>query len=170
MDKMRSTNDAFARVSVSASRTIDAPVERLWAEVANFNDVAKWHPDVTESRLEADATGTAAGNVRAIRLRDGTVVRERLLAIDPDRHEYVYSVLDGQLPLKAHRSSVAMRRLDAGRTEVTWEASFEPVGVPADALAAGVKSGVLELGLRGLADRVLCSDAPLDGRLANTLP
>jgi hypothetical protein len=106
-----------------------------------------------ESRLEAEATGTVAGNVRAIRLRDGTAVRECLIAIDPDRHEYVYSVLDDQLPLKAHRSSVAMRRLDGGRTEVTWEASFEPVGVPADALAAGVKSGVLELGLRGLADR-----------------
>jgi hypothetical protein len=55
---------------------------------------------------------------------------------------------------KAHRSSVAMQRLDAGRTEVTWEASFEPVGAPANALAAGVKSGVLELGLQGLADRV----------------
>jgi uncharacterized protein YndB with AHSA1/START domain len=153
MDKIASTTDTSARVSVSASRTIDAPVERLWAEVANFNNVAKWHPDVTESHLEADATGTVAGDVRAIRLRDGTAVRERLLAIDPDRHEYVYSVLDGQLPLKAHRSSVAMLRLDAGRTEVTWEASFEPAGAPADTLAAGVKSGVLELGLQGLADR-----------------
>jgi uncharacterized protein YndB with AHSA1/START domain len=153
MDKMGLTTDTAARVSVSASRTIDAPIERVWAEVANFNNIAKWHPDVMESRLEAEATGTVAGNVRAIRLRDGTAVRECLIAIDPDRHEYVYSVLDDQLPLKAHRSSVAMRRLDGGRTEVTWEASFEPVGVPADALAAGVKSGVLELGLRGLADR-----------------
>ena len=35
------------------------------AEVANFNNVAKWHPDVTESRLKGDATGTVAGNVRA---------------------------------------------------------------------------------------------------------
>jgi uncharacterized protein YndB with AHSA1/START domain len=153
MDKVGSTTDTSVRVSVSASRVIDAAIERVWAEVANFNNVAKWHPDVIGSRLEADATGTVAGNVRAIRLRDGTAVRERLLAIDPDRHEYVYSVLDGQLPLKAHQSSVAMRRLDAGRTEVIWEASFEPVGVPADTLAASVKSGVLELGLQGLADR-----------------
>jgi uncharacterized protein YndB with AHSA1/START domain len=153
MDKMEPTTEASARVSVSAGRTIDASIERVWAEVANFNNVAQWHPDVTESRLEANATGTVAGDVRAIRLRDGTAVRERLVAIDPDRHEYTYSVLDGQLPLKAHRSSVAMRRLDPDRTEVTWEASFEPVGVAADVLAAGVKSGVLELGLRGLADR-----------------
>jgi uncharacterized protein YndB with AHSA1/START domain len=29
-------------VTVEASRIIDAPVERLWAEVANFNNVAAW--------------------------------------------------------------------------------------------------------------------------------
>jgi uncharacterized protein YndB with AHSA1/START domain len=149
MDK----TDEARRVTVSASRTIDAPLERVWAEVANFNNIAQWHPDVTESYLEADATGAAAGDVRAIRLRDGTVVRERLLAIDPGRHRYEYGVLDDQLPLRAHRSCVAMRAVDAGHTEVAWEASFVPAGAPADALAAGVKSAVLELGLQGLADR-----------------
>jgi uncharacterized protein YndB with AHSA1/START domain len=150
----RSPEGPSTRVSVSARRTIDAPIERVWAEVANFNNVAVWHPDVTESVLEAGATGTIAGDVRSIRLRDGSVVRERLLAIDPIQHQYVYSVLDGQIPVKAHRSSVTMQSLDGRQTAVTWEASFEPAGAPADVLAAGVKSGVLELGLSGLAERV----------------
>jgi hypothetical protein len=43
MHKTASTTDS-TRVSVGASRTIDSPVDRVWAEVANFNNVAKWHP------------------------------------------------------------------------------------------------------------------------------
>jgi uncharacterized protein YndB with AHSA1/START domain len=144
-------------VTVEASRIIDAPVERLWAEVANFNNVAAWHPDVTESQLErvdVEANSSKPGDIRVIKLRDGTVLRERLVEIRPETHHYVYSVLDGQLPLKEHISSVTMRVVDAHHTEVTWMATFVPVGAPPNVLAEGVRSGVIELGLRGLADRV----------------
>jgi hypothetical protein len=143
------------RVSVEASRIINAPAERLWAEVANFNNVAAWHPDVTESHLQdAGASGSNPGEVRVIKLQNGTVLRERLVAIEPEVHRYEYSVLDGQLPLKDHISSVSMRAIDVRRTEVIWKASFEPAGAPADALADGVRSGVMDLGLQGLEARV----------------
>ena len=148
-------------VTVEASRIIDAPIDRLWAEVADFNNIAAWHPDVTQSHLENASAGPAgahAAEIRVLTLRNGTVVRERLVAIDHKGHRYTYSVLDGQLPLKNHISSMAMRPLDAHRTEVTWSASFVPAGAPGDALADGVRSGVLELGLQGLSDRV--SKAP----------
>jgi hypothetical protein len=58
------------------------------------------------------------------------------------------------LPLKNHISSVSMRTVDEHHTEVTWKASFEPAGAPADALVEGVRSTVLELGLQGLEERV----------------
>jgi uncharacterized membrane protein len=143
------------RISVEASRIIHAPVDRLWAKVANFNNLPAWHPDVTESRLEGvGATGDKPGDIRALRLRNGTIVRERLIAMDSAAHRYEYSVLDGQLPLKNHLSSMSMRPLDAHTTEVTWKASFEAAGAPADTLAQGVRSNVLELGLQGLEEKV----------------
>lgn len=130
-------------------------MERLWAEVANFSNLAAWHPDVVESQMQdAGGTGSNPGEVRVLKLQNGTVVRERLISIDPEAHRYEYSVLDGQLPLKDHISSVAMRAIDAWHTEVIWKASFEPVGAPADVLADGIRSGVLELGLQGLETRV----------------
>ncbi len=58
-------------VTVESSLIIDAPVARVWAEVANFNNVAAWHPDVTESQLEAEATGHSPGEIRSIKLRNG---------------------------------------------------------------------------------------------------
>src|SRR5215467_102248 len=136
-------------VAVESSQIINTQIERLWAEVANFSNVAAWHPDVTESRLEDGNTGESGNNVgviRIIKLRNGAVLRERLVAIDPAAHSYTYSVLDGQLPLRNHVSSLTMRAVDANCTEVTWKASFVPAGAPPDALADGVRSGVLELG------------------------
>src|SRR5262245_29060164 len=150
----------FLAIQSSFSRNItnyQCARRRLWAEVANFNNVAAWHPDVTESELQdtdAGATSDEPGEVRVIKLRNGTILRERLVSIDPEAHRYEYSVLDGQLPLKHHISSVNMRAIDARRTEITWSASFEPVGAPAEVLADGVRSGVLELGLDGLEERV----------------
>jgi hypothetical protein len=47
-----------------------------------------------------------------------------------------------------------MRTDDEHHTEVTWKASFEPAGAPADALVEGVRSTVLVLGLEGLEERV----------------
>lgn len=151
------------KVTLEVSRIIDAPIDRLWAEVGDFNNIAAWHPDVTQSHLEdvaAQPTGSNAGAIRVLTLRNGTVLRERLVALDPNAHRYTYSVLDGQLPLKNHISSLTMRPVDAHRTEVTWSASFVPAGAPPDALADGVRSGVLELGLRGLADRVRQAPGP----------
>jgi len=145
------------RVTVEASRIINAPLDHLWAEVANFNNVAAWHPDVTESQLQEESEGTTCskpGDVRVLKLRNGNVLRERLVAIDSRAHRYEYSVLDGQLPLKNHISSLSMQAIDAVHTEVTWNAFFEPVGAPADVLANGVRSSVLELGLQGLEERV----------------
>src|SRR5215470_13204166 len=99
-------------VTVESSRIINAPIEKLWAEVADFNNLPAWHPDVTESRLE-DGNSAGPGNnvevIRVIRLRNGNVLRERLVAIDHVGHSYIYSAIDGQLPLKDHVSSLSMR-------------------------------------------------------------
>jgi hypothetical protein len=154
LDERTRTSFQSNRITIEASQIVEAPIDRLWAEVSNFGNVAAWHPDVTESHLEAGATGLHPGDIRAITLRDGTSLRERLVSIEPDSYRYAYSVLDDQLPLKGHLSWVTMQAVGAQRTKVTWTASFEPAGAPADALADGVRSSVLELGLQGLANRV----------------
>jgi hypothetical protein len=112
--------------------------------------------------LATGAQGTDTGDTRTIRLRDGATLKERLIELDDAAHRFTYSVLDGQLPLKAHVSTVTMSPVGTSLTEVRWIASFEPGGAPAAALAQAVREGVLEFGLEGLAQRVReepCSDA-----------
>src|SRR5216684_2326275 len=57
-------------VEITSSGVIEAPASELWALVSDFGDVARWHPDVTSSRLES-GSGNEAGAVRSIRLRNG---------------------------------------------------------------------------------------------------
>src|SRR5260370_39330018 len=110
--------------TVAHSELIDAPVDELWQLLSDFNNVAVWHPDVVHSRIES-GTGTQAGAVRAIRLRDGTPVREMLLAISSTDHSYTYAVIEAPLPLRNHRSTVKLESLGSTQTRVTWTADFE---------------------------------------------
>ena len=140
-------------VHIEHAEIIDASVDALWRLVSDFNNVARWHPDVVDSRIET-GTGTKPGEVRAIRLRDGTQLKERLLSISSVDHAYSYSVIDAPLPLRNHRSTVRFDPLDSARTRVTWTADFDAVDVDPDELASGVKSSVIVAGIAGLRAKV----------------
>ena len=62
------------RVEVESSGIIDAPLEKLWDLVSDFSNLAHWHPDVTECRLES-GSARQAGAVRSVRLRNGISIR-----------------------------------------------------------------------------------------------
>jgi hypothetical protein len=137
------------RVEIESSGVIDAPLDNLWQLLSDFNNVAQWHPDVTESHLES-GSGREAGSVRSIRLRNGISVRERLLAISPQDRSYRYSVIESPLPIRDHESTVRLASLNNSQTQMTWTAKFEVIEGDAKALADGVRTGVLDLGIEGL--------------------
>jgi hypothetical protein len=136
---------------VSSSTVIEARVDAVWALLENFADVSRWHPDVLESRIENGGTGKRSGDVRSIKLRDGTPVREKLLAISDESKSYTYSVIEAPLPIRNHSSTVSLSATPDNRTAITWYAEFMvEAGIDATVIAAGVKAGVIELGFEGL--------------------
>jgi hypothetical protein len=46
-------------VAVTISSVIDAPVEKVWARIRDFNGLPGWHPRMVESHIEdgKDAVG-----------------------------------------------------------------------------------------------------------------
>jgi mxaD protein len=117
--------------------------------VSNFDNIEHWHPDVIASPLES-GTGTDAGSVRNLRLRSGMSIREQLLAISPEDHYYKYSVIESPIPIRDHESLVRFTRINESQSRVTWIAEFSVTDGDAAALANGVKTGVIELGIEGL--------------------
>jgi hypothetical protein len=136
---------------VSSSAVIEAPVDAVWVLLENFNNVARWHPDVAESRIENGGTGRDLGDVRLIRLRDGTLVREKLLAMSDEFKAYTYSVIEVPLPIESHISTVSLSAAPSNRTAIRWIAHFTvDDGVDPRTIASRLRTRVMELGFEGL--------------------
>ena len=61
---------------VTKSTIIDAPVDRVWAVLRDFNGHDRWHPAVGVSAIERGAPSDKVGCVRRFRLKDGAELRE----------------------------------------------------------------------------------------------
>jgi uncharacterized protein YndB with AHSA1/START domain len=81
---------------VRVSTTIQAPIDRVWANVRDFATHARWIHGATVKRMEG-GTGTTVGVVRTLEVQ-GMLVVERLTALDDDAHRMAYEIV-GDLPL-----------------------------------------------------------------------
>ena len=84
-------------IRVRRSAVIDAPIERVWAVLRDFNSHGAWHPAVGESRIERGEPSDQVGCVRNFFLRDGNHIREQLLALSDRDYVSTYCVLDATL-------------------------------------------------------------------------
>ena len=77
-------------IRVTRSAVIDAPIERVWAVLRDFNSHTAWHPVVAESEIEGGEPSDQIGCVRRFTLRDGNRIREQLLALSDRDHVSTY--------------------------------------------------------------------------------
>jgi hypothetical protein len=109
-----------------ASSVINAPIEQVWARIRDFNGLPNWHPGVARSEIEGGAPADQVGCVRHFALKDGGVIRERLLEMSDLGHHYSYSILDSPLPVANYRATLRLRRISDGeRTFADWSATFD---------------------------------------------
>jgi uncharacterized protein YndB with AHSA1/START domain len=110
-----------------ASSVINAPIEKVWKRIRDFNALADWHPGIAKSTIEGGRPSDQVGCVRALTLQDGGVIREQLLEMSDLGFHYSYAILEGPLPVKNYRATLRLRRVsDGDRTFAEWSASFDP--------------------------------------------
>ena len=110
-----------------ASSVIDAPIEKVWERIRDFNGLATWHPGIARSEVEGGRPSDQVGCIRVLTLQDGGVVRERLLEMSDLGHHYSYAILESPLPVANYRSTLRLRRIsDGNRTFGEWSATFDP--------------------------------------------
>ena len=113
-------------IRVTRSAIIDAPIERVWAVLRDFNSHTAWHPVVAESEIEGGERSDQIGCVRRFTLRDGNRIREQLLALSDRDHVSTYCILDATVPLRRYVATVQLRRVtDGDRTFWHWESTFD---------------------------------------------
>jgi hypothetical protein len=109
-----------------ASTVIDAPIEKVWAHIRDFNSLDDWHPGIRASMIEDGGPSDRVGCIRRIELLDGGVIREQLLEMSDLGCHYSYSILDSPMPVAHYRATLRLRRIsDGNRTYGEWSASFE---------------------------------------------
>jgi NADPH:quinone reductase-like Zn-dependent oxidoreductase/uncharacterized protein YndB with AHSA1/START domain len=136
---------------VTRSTIIDAPIERVWAVLRDFNSHDQWHPAVAESRIEDGLSPDTVGCVRNFRLADGNHIREQLLALSDREYISTYCILDATVPLQRYVATVQLKPVtDGRRTFWHWQSTFATPPGRERELTEMVGNGVYEAGFEAI--------------------
>jgi len=137
--------------SVTISSVIDAPVEKVWARIRDFNGLPGWHPRMIESEIEDVLAPSSIGCVRKFKVATGATIRERLLDFSDEGFRVSYSIIETPQPITNHAATLQLRRVtDGDRTYAEWSATFDAPSDQADAVAKGMGENVFQGGFNAL--------------------
>jgi hypothetical protein len=135
---------------VIRSTIIDAPVDRLWSVLRDFNGHDQYHPIVATSAIERGYSADKVSCVRRFTLKDGSELREQLLSLSDLEMSMSYCLLDTPIPLFNYVAHVRLLPVtDGNRSFWQWEGRFTtPAGreqeladvVGNDVYAAGMEA------------------------------
>lgn len=142
------------RQKVVEKIAIDAPADAVWAQVKNFDALAKWHPAVAESPADK---GNAEGSVRQIKLKGGGALTETLERYNEAGKSYTYRAKDGgALPVTNYTSTITVSG-EGAKSTVEWRGAFyrgfpnnDPPPDQNDEAAVKAITGVYQAGLANL--------------------
>jgi NADPH:quinone reductase-like Zn-dependent oxidoreductase/uncharacterized protein YndB with AHSA1/START domain len=133
------------------STIIDAPIERVWAVLRDFNSHDRWHGAIDASRIEEGKGPVQVGCVRAFTLKDGNFIREQLLTLDDREFRSTYGIVESTVPLRRYVATVTLKPVtDGHRTFWHWESTFETPPGRERELRDLVSQGVYEAGFENL--------------------
>ena len=160
------------RAKMTATISIDAPADKVWDVIKNFDDMS-WHPRVVS--VKGDSSNSK-GDHRTLTFEKGYTVTEELKAYDDSKRSYKYKITDmdstgtikhaGQdekipvLPVENYAAEIAVED-KGGKAEVEWVATYyrayvnnnPPAELNEEAADEAVKL-VLTSGLEALAKKV----------------
>jgi uncharacterized protein YndB with AHSA1/START domain len=117
----------MAKIHVTS--VVQAPVERVWEYIRNFNDLPKWFPGVTDSHIEAGVPANQVGCIRNFGLEGGPRIREQLLALSDLKHVSTYKMIETPLPIANYVATVQLHASEGNGTLAEMTSQFDtPTG------------------------------------------
>jgi uncharacterized protein YndB with AHSA1/START domain len=113
-------------IKVYVSTVVDAPAERVWARIRDFNGLPTWVPAVASSRIEGGGPADRVGAIRNFTLKDGGVIREQLLTLSDFDLQCGYSILDSPMGVENYVATLKLTPVtDGDRCFAEWWAEFD---------------------------------------------
>jgi hypothetical protein len=117
-------------IDVTVSERIEAPADRVWNLIGDFNLVRRWVPSVEHSTKMGDGIGAE----RTLLISGGARIIERLDAHDDAQRITTYSYVAGPLPVKAYTTTLRVNPDGDDACTVVWSSHIEPDGLPPEQL------------------------------------
>ena len=138
-------------LKVARSTIMDAPVDRVWAVIRDFNGHDQWHPIVERSVIERGQPSDKIGCVRRFVLNDGSELREQLLTLSDLEQCYSYCLLDTPIPLFNYVAHIRLLPVtDGNRSFWHWESRFTTPPGREEELARKVGEDVYVAGMEAV--------------------
>jgi mxaD protein len=148
------------QLKVVETTVINAPADKVWAAVKDFDSLDKWHPAIAKDEI-VSGSNNKPGAVRALSIKDGPVIKEKLVAFSNATHSFTYKFVDTPFPIKDYVSTLHVKANKDGTSLVRWSSTFKrknPAENPPDAEndQAGIKliTGIYQSGLANLKKQV----------------
>ena len=137
-----------------ASTGLDAAADEVWALVRDFGALSTWHPGVAESRIEDGKAADQVGCIRYLKLGDGSVIRERLLALSDVERSYVYNFETTPFDVQNYQATLRITPVTgSGHAFVEWWTTFDCDVAKSDEWIQTFAGAVFKGGLDALVER-----------------
>lgn len=138
-------------IQVYTSSVIDATADDVWSRIRDFNALPIWHPSIADSRIENNQPSDRIGCVRYFHLRDGGLIRERLLALSDYDFTCSYSILESPMGVENYVATLKLTPVtDGGRCFAEWSAEFDCAASRETELSHMIGQGVFQVGFDAL--------------------
>jgi Polyketide cyclase / dehydrase and lipid transport len=139
---------------VYISSIINAPADAVWRVVRNFNALPDWTPFVKDSRIEQNMQPDQIGCIRNFTLKDGSKIRERLLALSDYDMSCTYSILESPMGVENYIAVLALTPVTDGNvTFAEWTADFDAAPDREAGLVKSIGEGVFQAAFNSLKSR-----------------
>ncbi|MCV0395550.1 MAG: SRPBCC family protein [Rhizobiaceae bacterium] len=137
--------------TIHVSSVIDAPIEKVWERIRDFNGLPSWHPRMVESEIEDGKAATDIGAVRRFKVASGATIREKLVAFSDRDHLTTYAIIEHPAPISNHTATLKLEPVtDGNRTFASWTSTFDAPADKGDEIAAGMGENVFQGGFDAL--------------------
>jgi len=138
-------------VQVYASSVIDASADNVWSRIRDFNAMPQWHPLIADSRIENSQPSDRVGCIRQFSLRDGGMIRERLLALSDYEYSCTYEILESPMEVENYTATLKLTPVtDGSRCFAEWSAEFDCTPGHERELTDSIGGGVFQGGFDAL--------------------
>ena len=130
------------------SSVIGADPDTVWDYLRDFNRTPEFVQAITASEILEGKPADQVGCERKLTLADGSLVRERLVALSDLDRSYTYHLLEGPFPFTRYYSTIRVSPVTEGSASYvewwsTYDCESEHVKAMDDLLAGSLYAGGL---------------------------